>query len=526
MFKEIKRVFNDTVVYGLGSLLPKAAGIVLMPIYTRYLSKTDYGIYSFATMLASMVGVVLLFGQNGSLTLYFRQAQGSDKDRRSLLFTVFLAVEVFATLAVVGLVFAGPYLMPYITKDPSFTFSPYLVTALAIAWAGLPLAMMQAVNRAQGRPKRHTSFQLAQFLINTGFTLYFVVALGQGAFGSLKGTLIAAASVSLVATVLLVREMTPRFSVAWLKKSLNFGLPLVPHYFAGWLLTFADRALLGRMTDLSQVGTYSVAYNLSMALNLFSQAINQAWGPIYYDLADTEEGRKKLPRLTTIYATAVGILAMAYVLYATDVLKILAAPKFWDAEPIVPIIVAGYFFFALYMLVSAPIFHAKKTGFMPLVSAAAAGVNIVINLVLIPVWGIAGAAWATFGAYLFMALVARFAAERFSPGAFEDGRLARLIGVFLLALAASMGIVKMGLPLIADIAIKVPVLLALIALLVVARVVTVDELRSVVDRLRTRKKRAPQPLVADEHAAEQAASEAGVSGHTTDDTGFDADDAR
>lgn len=523
MLKELKRVFKDTVIYGFGSLLPKAAGVVLMPIYTRFLSTADYGIYSLSMMIASMTGVVMALGQPGSITLHLRHKMAAEGETRDLLFTVTVFVMAFGAL-LLGLGYlVGPSLVPLLSKKGELTFEPFVVLALLIAYAGLPLALIQAVNRAKGQARTHTLFQLAQFTVNTAFTLLFVVALRQGPAGSLKGTLVAACTVAPVALYLLAREMRVRFSLTWLAASLRFGLPLVPHYFAGWLLAFADRALLARLGSMSEVGLYAVAYNLSMALNLFSTAINQAWGPIYYDLSDSDEGRRMLPRLTSVYAAAVAAIAMAFTLLAPEALPILAAPAYAGARIVIPLVAAGYFFFALYMVVSTPIFYAKKTAYVPLVSGAAAALNIALNLWWIPLWGMMGAAAATLVSYAFMASVSRAFSGRLRPGAFEDSRLVRVIMAYAVSLAAAYGIMALKLSPWASIPLALVALAACVALLFAMGVVTRDEVRQLVERVRSRKER--KTRAAEEEAALEA-REAEAAGATPDPSGSDPDDAR
>jgi O-antigen/teichoic acid export membrane protein len=192
MRKEITRVFKDSTVYGLGSLLPKAAAIVLTPIYTAYLTPTDYGVMAFAMMVSSMLGIVMTLGQNGSLVLFYRRTAEHAEDRRETLFTVFWFVVIFGAV-ILGLGFLiGPSVTHTLAGSKQVPFNPYLALALLIAFISLPQAMQQSINRALGQAKLFTAFQLTMFALNTGFTLYFVVALRQGAYGSMKGTLIAA----------------------------------------------------------------------------------------------------------------------------------------------------------------------------------------------------------------------------------------------------------------------------------------------------------------------------------------------
>jgi len=532
VLKQLKRIFKDTAIYSLGSLLPKAAGIILAPIYTTFLSPSDYGVYSLAAMITSMVSVVMVLGQDGSLTLFYRSQRNEGEDPRELLFTVFVFVLGFASLVFGVMAILGPIYTPWLSKDPAFTFVPYVAIALFTSWVTVPLSLQQAVNRAKGQAKLHTAFQVAQFTINTAFTLLFVVAFRQGAIGSLKGTFLGAALVSPFAIWMLVRQWKPQFSRTALKRSLDFGLPLVPHYFlGGFLLTFADRLMLSRYASLAAVGLYSFAYNLSMMLNLVSQSINRAWGPIYYDLADTEEGRAQLPRLTTVYASVVAIVGIGFTLYMPDVLVILANERFWPAASIMPILVGGYFFFAMYMVTSTPIFFARKTRWIPILSGSAAVFNIGINFYLIPTFGIQGAAWATFAAYVLMAAGARWLSSKVG-GLFEDRRLAAVVAIYLIGFASTFAIqsftrpgIEGGMAIAFDIAIKAAAFLAILGLFPLFRVVTPAEIGRLVDRVRARRRAKPEERPIEEEASLEARDVAEISA-TSDATGFEPDDER
>ncbi len=514
MRNELKRVFKDSTIYGLGSMIPRFAAIVLTPIYTVYLTRSDYGVMSFAMMFSSMLGTVMTLGQNGSLILFYRKSAEYSEERREMLFTVFWFVMLFGAL-ILGLGFLlGPSTARILTGSSQVPFNPYLALAFLISFLTLPQALQQSINRALGQAKLFTAFQVASFAVNTGFTLYFVVALHQGAYGSMKGTLVAAAVIFPASMVVIIRRWRPRLSRRGLLRSLRFGLPLVPHYFAAWALTYLDRYLLLRLSTAAQVGLYSLAYNFSMVLNLFCSAINTAWTPVYYDLADTHSDNRTLARMTTAFAAAVTVLAIGFTLLAPDAMILLSSRSFHAAAPVVPVVSGGYFFFALYMVVSTPIFHARKTGWAPAISASAAALNAGINLILIPRYGMMGAAWATLIAYGFMAGTAYYIANRLRSGVFEHGKLAALVGVYSVALALGIAFVAIGLNLWLDIAIKIAILPLFFALLLVSRVTTIAELRAV---LRRSGKRGQGPPKLDDEvsALEREQEEIGSSSDST-----------
>ena len=514
MRKEVARVFKDSTVYGLGSMITKAVGVILTPIYTTYLTRSQYGIMSFVIMLSSMLGTLMFLGQTGSLILFYRSTSEDAEHRRELLFNVFWFTMLFGGV-VLGICYAfGPRYSYLITGTSTIPFYPYLSIGLLIAYLGLPQAMQQSINRAQGQAKLYTGLALAGFAVNTLFTIYFVVTLRQGAYGSLKGNFAAAVAMLPIALVIIVRRWKPRFSARQLWRSLRYGLPLVPHYFAAWALTYIDRVLLLHLSTAAQVGLYSLAYNVSMVLNLFCASINTAWAPIYYDLADTAAGRAPLPRLTTVYSAVVTAIAIAYTLVAPDLLLLLANKRFHAAIPVVPVVAGGYYFFALYMVVSTPIFHRKKTAWAPIISVSAAAINVGINLVLIPRFGMMGAAWATFIAYVFMFAIARVLSERLDPGTYENRNLAVLIGTYIISLAASIVLVEIHLPIVLDLLVKAVLVLFLFFLLIVFRVATPTEMRAILHRSKRRR-----PMTADEEG-EIAARQAEEVASMTDDTGF------
>jgi len=518
VLQQVKRVVKDSTIYGLGSVLPKAVAFLLIPVYTQFLSPKDYGLLSLVTTISSMAAVIFALGQNGSLSLYFRASETEGEGKEGLgrmLYSVSLFTLIFGAVVMALLTLFGPAATPHLVSNKELTYYPYLSLALWIAYLGVPLTLLQSVNRARGQAGTYTFFQLASFAINTTATLIFVIALRQGAAGSLRGTLIATVALAPIALYLLAREMRFRFSAAWLRKCLVFGLPLIPHFFAGWLLAFSDRYLLQHYSTLTAVGLYSLAYNLSMALMLVTSSINTAWGPIYYDLAATEEGRRTIPRLTTLYVAGVTVFGIGFVSLSRELLLIMSNARFHAAAGVVPIVAAGYYAFALYSVVSTSIFYKKKTLWIPVLSLGAAAINISLNIWLMPRFGMYAAAWTTLIAFALMAIGARVLTGRLMPGSIEDGPLAASIGIFTAAALASAGLDRLGLPLWLGLLLKLGVIALGIAALVPAKVVSAKDIRSAIAAIKDRKKAKPTP----EEVAALEVRNFDAEGNLPDDTG-------
>jgi len=179
-------------------------------------------------------------------------------------------------------------------------------------------------------------------------------------------------------------------------------------------LVVADRFILEHYRDLSEVGIYSLAYTLGMVMFLVTQSLSQAWLPMFFELAiNRKENHQVLGRICSGLVIGLIALACSGMLLAPSFVHIALDHRYRPAAPIVPLVVMGYLFHALFSLFNLSILQAKRTAFVFVASVVAFVVNLGLNLAMIPRWGMYGAAWATTLAYAIEALVAYFFAQRF-----------------------------------------------------------------------------------------------------------------
>lgn len=475
MLRELRRILSDSVVYGLGGVLPKIVGVLLIPVYTRYLSPSDYGVMSLAALLAVLFGQLVLLGTAGSVTRFYRTDDTQDEaGAGSYLFTVVLFDLLFAAVVTGAVLLVGPS----VTESLSATvpFRPYLAVAFLGAFLGIPLTLLQSALRARGKAARYTMMSLASFLLNTAFTLYFVVLGREGALGSLKGTAVSAGLLAPYLLWELSRLWRVRFSGPALSKALWFGIPLVPHAFAGWLVGYADRYVLGRFRSTTEVGLYSLAYSVGLGMSIVATAVNQAWTPAFYDIAETVDGPARLRRLTTIYGAVVTLLGCAFVLFSRELTQVLASPAYREAAVLTPIVVCGYYLQAIYFVTVTPIFFMKKTNLLFAITGPAAVVNLAANFLLIPRWGMYAAAWVTVATFAVLAGGAWVVSSHVRPNSFEHRRLISLIALFVVVYLAegTVAMVSLSLPLL--ILSKFTVLAAAGAAMFLLRIVSRDEI--------------------------------------------------
>ncbi|MBN1202556.1 MAG: oligosaccharide flippase family protein [Anaerolineae bacterium] len=428
VLRDLTALLSRSSAYAISDIFKQAINFLLLPLYTAYLSKADYGVLSTALAVAAVLEVVYGLGLRGAIgRLYFDQ-QGETGVRAFLgTLTTFL-VGYGAALTVI-LLAAGPVVWPLLGLEHEIAFSPYiLLVLLTVPLNTLGLSLVLPLYYVRGQAIRYAAFSLFSFGLVTGGTILFVVGLGKGAEGALWGRWIAALVVVVPTIWILARNITPTLRRELLHPALVFSLPLVPHLISTWALNFSDRIILGNFVSMDDVGVYAVGYQFGLVVTVVISGINTAWTPWYFRV-HTEDRRDHVPAFVTYFVIVTAGLALGAALLSREAVMIMTAADYHDAWVIVPLVALGYFLNGLSLRFLDVLMLHKRTSVVPLTTILAGAANIGFNLLVIPQVGMIGAAYGTvFGYAVRLALTAYYAA-RTGPLPFEWGRVARVIAL-------------------------------------------------------------------------------------------------
>ena len=189
-------------------------------------------------------------------------------------------------------------------------------------------------------------------------------------------------------------------------------------------------------SGLAEAGLYALAVKFSQVVTVVVRAFNLAWPPLAYSIRSDEDARRAYSLVVTYYLLVSFTIVLALSLEARWVVRALAAPEFFDAYEAVPLVATGVTLYALYLVLSVAVGRVGRTEYNFPVTAVALAVNIGLNLVLIPPYGIVGAGIALVGAYLVMVALMYAVTRRVFPLGLEWARIARIVG-FAAALFAA-----------------------------------------------------------------------------------------
>ncbi len=425
MLEQLARLARHSAVYGLGGIVSRLLAVVLLPLYTSYLTPGDYG--RVETLIA-LSAVIVTFVRGAISTAFFRfWFDGPDHAYRlRVLRTSFWFTLGAATVCLVlGVLLSGP-LARLLFEDRDA--ARLVALSFVGLWAQMNYEQLTAVFRVEERSTAFLLATLANVLVTIGATVVLVVGLGLRAEGVIVGSFTGTLSVYAVLLAWRREQLGLGFDRDLLVRMHRFGLPLVPSAFALWALTFSDRFLLVELADEAEVGLYSIGVRVASGLVLVLTAFRMAWPAFAYSITDDDEARRVYAYVLTYLLVLSSWLALALGVLAPWIVELLTTPAFQPAEDVVAPLAFGGVAFAGYTVLAIGVGRARRTGLNWTVTGVAAVVNVLLNLVLVPRYGMVGAAASGVVAFVVMFGGMALRAQRVFPVPYQWGRVTTAVG--------------------------------------------------------------------------------------------------
>jgi O-antigen/teichoic acid export membrane protein len=396
---ELKRLGKHSAIYGLGGLVSRILAVLLLPLYTRYLSPSDYGKVETLIALTTVIGIALRMGIHSAFfRFYFDSPEPAA--RRLVLRTSFWFTMAMATAGlVVGSILAAPIAdLLFGSSDDS----ELVLAAFVGLWAGMNYEQLTSLFRVEERSTAFVTASLANILLTIGATLLLVVALDKGPIGVIVGNFTGTLIVYAVLVGYRREQLGLQFDRGLLREMNRFGIPLVPTALFLWVTNFSDRLFLVQLADTTEVGLYSVGVRIASAMVLLLTAFRLAWPAFAYSIDDDREAKRTYAFVLTYLVALTTWVATGLALLSPWIVGWIAAPAFAESSRVVGPLAFAAVAFGAYIVVAIGVGRAKRTQFNWIVTGAAAAVNVALNLLLIPPYGMMGAAVATVAAYSTM----------------------------------------------------------------------------------------------------------------------------
>lgn len=434
MLSDIKNTVRQSAVYGLSRISLKIAGFILFPLYSLYLSVDQYGVLVRAEIFWQIINSFVLFAFETAFMRWAANANGED-DKRRLAFTVFSIVAAINLLFLFAGLLLKDQLSGLLFETTQYTTLVLICFGISTAESliGIPLVIL----RMQEKAGKYLSVVVTSTVVSMAVQLYVLFNIEQKITGIFIAKLIAPILMLAVMTPFMLRYLRFSFDKKLAKELLSFTLPLMLASFVSMMLSGQDRFILGYLTDSTEVGLYGLGYNIAGILNFIIVApFAMAFPVIFWKKLEDENGPRFFTKTVTYAQFIITWCALALSLYAPHFIKIFALnTDYWGAASVIPMLAYAFVLMNMQVTGHMSFYHSKKTNVVLMIYVIATAANFLLNLLLIPMFKMYGAATANFLSYLICVIMIYILSPKYY---FIKWEMHKLVLMLLLAIALTV----------------------------------------------------------------------------------------
>ena len=438
MFDDIKSVAKHFLVYGFGNILSRIVSFILIPVYTHYLTTSQYGTLELLELTTYIAGMFLALGISQSVMRFYYDSEELKK-RHEVVSTALISIWVIALFSMSWFILFSPGISILVFKslDNAGLFRLIFVSFAFSLANEIPLSFV----RAQQKSLLFTVISVSKLTLTVGLNILFIVGFKWGIRGIILSGLITNGINSIFLTAYTINQTGIYFSWAKLKEMINYGFPYIPGGLGMFVLNFVDRFFLQRFASLSEVGIYSLGYKFGMLINpLVIDPFFSIWRPKMFELEKRENAKDIYSVMLTYFLFVEIFLALGISVLIKDILIIISDPAYHSAYKVVPLILMSYILWGGYFHVQVGILLKKKTKNIAYIVTVSALSNLAMNYLLIPRIGMWGAALATLASFAIMFILNYLISIRIYYVKYEFLRIVKLFGLAVVLYLVSLSI--------------------------------------------------------------------------------------
>ena len=405
---DIRKLFKQSSQYLIAQVVIMAAGFISFPILTRILSVRDYGLLGLISITVFIVQAFAKFGSSNAIVRFYadyRSSNNLDVFYSSILWgygslALFVSALFLIVVRMVLVKFIDLTICNLLTLVSFFIF----MTTLNV--------IITSTLRAEQNTRAYNCIMITRRYCGFALGVLFFFCYRRDLYGFYSGQLVSATVLCLVLMVFFFRvhKINPRlFSFPLFKRMIRYGFPLTWSELGHLMLSYSDRYLIQFFLGPVQLGIYVAAYNLTTYITeIFMYPVNYALDPIYLRIY-AEQGKYEtgifMSKALQYFFLFLIPVIFGFIAVGKDLIAVLASMKYAEAYVVIPYVILGNAIYACQVFLNAGLCLAHKTNIIMVVKIGTCILNIGLNVIMIPRFGIVGAAQATLVSYVCYTLV-------------------------------------------------------------------------------------------------------------------------
>lgn len=434
--KTATKIGKLSTIYLVGSFLPQVVKILVLPVFTDYMSKEQMGIFNLAGRVGTPLSVLIQLGALAGLKSWFFRTDAASRPQLVRTMQIGQFGVNFTAMMILALIGLG--CVEYILPGLPFTWTTLyilwlLILADALGDASTKLATL--VMRLSEHATKSVTLSFVWYLLQTALGLAIVVVLArqdmrewQG-FGRQAGATIGSLIWSVIAACIVWKYGAAKFDASMFKKTLRTGVTFVPHQLSDGLMLTANSWMVNGFFSTAALGVYGIAVSFAQLIQIPLLNFGDAAFPTLSRLMreNTPESRRQQARIYTLTLLLIIVAILAMQLLSTIAIRVLTNPAFHEAALVVPILIFAWLFQAFYQIASQPVFFFGGGLWLSLATGVSIIVSAAAGVFLIPEYGMYGAAWSMVAGFVAKLLVTIAATTYLHPLPWEIWKLTRAL---------------------------------------------------------------------------------------------------
>lgn len=401
-FIEMQNFKKSFFHYSFANLISAVVPVALIPLIVRYLTPAEYGVVGlFQVLIVGFTPFISLNSHSAVVRGYYEREDQLVNPWPELASVALVLSSLALIFWCVVVLNVGEVIVGLIGLELPFVF-----LALATSYLILIYELNQSIYLAQRKSFLYACFQVSYVFINAFVAILLVAVLNYGLEGRVYGFVLVASVFFLIGLFNLSRHLKiERLKMSAVKYVLFFGIPLIPHVTAGYLMFNLDRYVINSILDLHHVGLYILAIQCSVPAKIFFLSIQRTITPIVYELLSRSESAASIVKRTYLYVFFLILVSSIAFPLVEPLISLVIPEEYKPAAQLVRWLLLGRVFHGIYLHFSTFILFEKRTFTVSVITCISAVIGVAGLFVLLPVHGLIGAAYSFCGASAARALL-------------------------------------------------------------------------------------------------------------------------
>ncbi|GEM_PF-7100177 len=432
------KLLKNFSAYTFGQFLTQMLSFILLPIYISQLSQEEYGIVGFFMATATLLNAIMQFGLSPTIMRYYYDYKDSPLQFKSFFSTLLVFILMANILISLVLLNIGEHLLKNMLSDVNILDYLFYVVGYSFLFT-FPLLNL-SLFRVHGEAKKYLLFNVFQFFLSFLMIYFFIVIQKEGALGKIKGEFWARLPIFLFSFYLYSKYFTIKnLKVKHLKRSLNFGLPLMFQSLLWWGLYRLDYFLISGNLGSESLGLYNVAFQISFIVITLGISFSLAWTPYFFSIAKIQETKVLYGNILGNYFMLLSLIGVSILFFGEYFLELIGGEKYSEIFEFLPFLLLGAIFQSSYYLIHQTIQYSKKTWSIPLILGLGVLVGFWLEYLAIDTYQLFGLSLVKAATYLVVLLLTFYIGQKFYKIIIPTNKV--IISVVFLMISFTLGYV-------------------------------------------------------------------------------------